>query len=853
MHSILVVENSATQRYGLCRSLEDQGYQVDSAQSFEAGLMVLTENGVTKRYHALVLGWPDPYAHEMDVLLAALSEVPLCNLPVLVLAMHHDPAKLAWVASRAHTAFLNWKDHLATSQTLNRLLSISPPPVPVRRRERNPTRILLVDDSPTARVKFCKLLERDGYHVDTAASVDEAHKKAAAGNIDIAIIDFFMPEMNGDHLVRRLQADPATRNILCSILTSTYLDRVISDCLTAGAMECMFKSESDELFLARVAVLARMVGMTLRIDRKQQRLASILSSVGDGVYGVNHEGIITFANPAASHLLGFSREQLLCGIRPMDLFHHCQPGQQHSAAANHLNRAIHQGLPTDALETVFDRIDGTRIQVELSVQPLVNDGNREGAVVAFRDISERKLLEEELKWQANHDPLTKLLNRTFLDDVLSQEVIRMGDENITESSALLYLDLDRFKYINDTIGHAAGDRLLVEISQQLQSRLHEGELLARIGGDEFAILIRNVDEAKLFATADKFRECLEDYTFLFARRAYNIHGSIGVARIENATTSAGEVLSNADLACHIAKGKGRNQTHIFNQNEDEKAVMDMELGWSIRLKQALQNDRFCLLYQPIVALDDIDLDMLDEYPDSLWPALQQKKNDIEVIYEVLLRLPDNRGELISPNAFLPTAERFNMMSDIDIWVVNAAFTALAEYNSRCRPLRLSINLSGQGLDHHDMLESILIAMRRNGLEPQDIMFEVTESCAINQLATAGHCIQKLREEGCRFALDDFGSGYSTFSQLKQLPVDVIKIDGQFVKDITHDEMDREIVTSMANIARSLGKKTVAEFVESADVLRLLQICGVDYVQGNYICEPLGALPEILANCDRLVD
>jgi diguanylate cyclase (GGDEF)-like protein/PAS domain S-box-containing protein len=706
-------------------------------------------------------------------------------------------------------------------------------------------RVLLVDDSPTARVKFRKLLDQCGYQTAVAACAGEAMDMAMKEKFDIAIVDYYMPDENGDVLCRRLRSNPHTASIIVAVLTSTYLDKVIHASLAAGAVECMFKNEADDLFRARVAAMSRTIRTSKRVEQERTWLEGILTSVGDGVYGVNTNGAISFINPAARQILGYVAHTKPIGIHPDNLFQvfaheNCQ-GK--ISAQMHINQAIREGKELHGVESTFTRADGTPIQVELTIYPLHIDAVHEGAVIAFRDVSLRKLLEEELKWQANHDPLTKLLNRKYIEDVLEEEVRRL--KRSEEYSALLYLDLDRFKYINDTMGHNTGDQLLIEVGTQLQSRLRKSDLLGRLGGDEFAILLRNIAEDELFKIADKFRQILDELSFSRDGRTYKVNASIGVAMITPQTTTAGEVLANADIACHIAKGQGRNTTHVYKKEQDNKAAMDLDLGWSTRLHHALQKNTFKLYYQPIVALQELDIDNLPEEQGKLWSYLQENDLLNYQHYEVLLRLPNSHGEPISPNAFLPTAERFNMMRDIDRWVINAAMQQMALLGPDYQHVTFAINLSGQSLAPGHLASIIREDMEKYHLHPSRFMFEITESCAINDFDTASELIEELSQLGCRFALDDFGSGYSSFSHLKRLPVEHIKIDGMFVRDIVTDPMDMAIIRSITHIAHTLGKKTVAEFVESAATLRLLKDCGVDYVQGFYISHPLAKLPEKL--------
>jgi diguanylate cyclase (GGDEF)-like protein/PAS domain S-box-containing protein len=847
MYKILYIESSDSQRDRLTRLLIKHDFVVVGIRRFEEAISLIKSVAEDKQYHAVILSWPANARTSTDEFLAALAEPDLAGLPVLVMAHEADAAKLTWVSGRARTAFLLWPDHQDAPQSLTKLLAGPGSTGHIQVEDENPIRVLLVDDSSTSRSKFGKLLIDAGYQTETASNAALALEKIQQSDFDLAIIEYFMPDQNGADLVRQLKAQSHSPALQCIILSSTYLDSVITDSLEAGAVECLLKNESDELFLIRIGVVSRTVQITRHLEQERQRLAGILASVGDGVYGVDKAGLITFINPAVKEILGYEDDMELIAKHPKDVF---QYGFDESNAVQKVmclvEQAIEGGSSRRAVETTFMRTDGTPIDVELTILPLTIGVQRKGAVIAFRDISTHKRLQQELHWHSFHDQLTGLLNRKSFETTLEQEVNRL--KRSQEVSALVYIDLDHFKYINDTIGHAAGDRLLMEISTLLQSQLRKTDMLARIGGDEFAILMRNVKQDSLHQCAEKIRITFENYTFKNDNRDYQINGSIGVALIDMETPSAGSALSNADLACHIAKGKGRNQTHVYHQHTEDKIAMDLDLGWSIRLHNALENNEFALYYQPIVALDTINNDYLPDKPGALWSHILSQPNH-DVFYEVLIRLKIPNDKLIMPNEFLPTAERFNLMQRIDTWVVKEALAQLAMNHRSGNMIKLSLNLSGQSIDDLEILKLLQEGINQHSLLPSDILLEITESCAINKLEAAHHFINAMKELGCYFALDDFGSGYSSFSHLKNLAVDVVKIDGQFVRNITKNPMDLAIVKSVVNIANSQGKKTIAEFVENAESLRLLKQAGVDYAQGFYISPPLDALPILEDICN----
>jgi len=836
MHQVLIIEESLTLRHVLKKMLAGSEFQVHIESKFSDGLRCL-KDAKSHGYTAVVIGWPNITLASADDLLSQLCDEEYQHIALLALAHESEAAKIAWASSRPRTGLLLWKNHSEIVQSLKNLLSSHTLSVPViSNKELEPIKILLVDDSPTARVKFRRLLVSNGYLADAVSSPEEALIKVQSTRYDIAIIDYYMPVMTGDVLCKRLLNGTTTSSIICAILTSTYHDKVITDSLLAGAVECMFKNESDHLFLARVAALSRQVQSSKQIEEEHKRLDGILSSVGDGVYGINNYYEIDFINPTALSILGYSDGKSLIGKKPYDVFHtQLSQNTSEEITAKALYENIANRPKSMALETYFTRFDGNTTQVELTIFPLQIDGKTEGAVIAFRDISERKLLEEELKWQVNHDSLTKLFNRKYFEDALEEEVRRLKRSD--EESALLYIDLDRFKYINDTAGHATGDKLLIEIGHKMSQRLRQSDLLARIGGDEFAIIMRNIDKNSIVAAVEEFRTLLSGYEFYCEGKDYKIHASIGVAMIGKHCTSSGDVLANSDIACYVAKTNGRNQIHVYNPVEDEKTAMDLDLGWSRRLHNALDNNKFTLLFQPIAALSNINFKNLPEKQGELWPKMMSS-GAIEVpLYEALIRLPDKNNRLIAPSAFLPTAERFNLMPNIDRWVINEACRQIAMLTKRIPGARVSINLSGQTFDDDKIIDDIKECIERYKLNPSAIIFEITESSAIYNIDSAQRLIKELTWYGCKFALDDFGSGYCSFSHLKNLPVDYIKIDGAFIQELMHDPMDLAIVKSITEIAHILGKKTVAEFVEDSKTLIKLHECGVEYVQGFYIASP----------------
>ena len=427
--------------------------------------------------------------------------------------------------------------------------------------------------------------------------------------------------------------------------------------------------------------------------------------------------------------------------------------------------------------------------------------------------------DEVLRKMANHDPLTGLVNRGYFmrEMIGTVEEARFSDA----SSALLFIDLDQFKYVNDTVGHAAGDRLLIQVAEALNRRIREHDVVARFGGDEFIVLARDVDQSDAVGIAKGVLKVLQDMRFVEDGQSFNIYCSVGITMVDSSQHNVDELLSQADMACFQAKSRGRNRYHMFELSEYSKKSLVADVGWSQRIRDAIDNDGFVLYFQPIVGEDD---------------------NNTE-FYEVLLRMPDQNGKMVGPGAFFPAAERFGMMVEIDYWVIKKALQMLADYISHGRNICFWINLSGHVFEDQALAARIVDGLDENKLSGESVVFEVTEQVAVRYMDRASSLIQSLKNVGCRFALDDFGTGFSSYGYIKNLPIDFIKISGSFIEDIRKDKVDQVMVRSIVQIAQALGKQTVAENIEGKSTLKMLKKMGIDFFQGKYFGEPLPELPD----------
>jgi diguanylate cyclase (GGDEF)-like protein/PAS domain S-box-containing protein len=439
-----------------------------------------------------------------------------------------------------------------------------------------------------------------------------------------------------------------------------------------------------------------------------------------------------------------------------------------------------------------------------------------GAVLVFRDITESRLLSQTISYQAAHDDLTGLLNRREFERRL-QRVLHTARFEQTEH-ALCYLDLDQFKLINDTCGHVAGDELLRQVSSLLKDQIRKRDTLARLGGDEFGVLMEHCSVQQAWRVADTLRSAVESFRFIWEDKYFSIGVSIGLAPITLSSGDISRVLSAADAACYMAKEQGRNRIHIYQPDDAELAQRHGEMQWATRIPRALEEGRFRLFWQPIVPV--------------------ARGSNPRLHFELLLRLEDEVGRLIAPGAFLASAERYNLSTRLDRWVIGTAFEWLLAHPHELQQLDLcTINLSGHSMSDQAFLAFIMHQFEVTAIPPEKICFEVTETAAIANLTTATQFIKALKARGCCFALDDFGSGLSSFAYLKNLPVDFLKIDGAFVKDIADDPTSCAIVKSINEIGQIMGKQTVAEFVENEPILEKLRQMGVDYAQGYFIGRP----------------
>lgn len=553
-----------------------------------------------------------------------------------------------------------------------------------------------------------------------------------------------------------------------------------------------------------------------------ERLRITLESIGEGIITTDADGRVEYLNPVAEQLTGW-RTHAAKG-RPIEVvFKILECGSRLS-----MRSSVRQCLRDGSAKSLTDKAvlisrDCKEYYIQDSAAPIrTAGGDLLGVVLAFRDVSEQHRLNGEMAYRATHDSLTGVTNRNEFSRRLSLLATEAGETNTQH--ALIFLDLDRFKLVNDAVGHAAGDELLKQVALIIRHTVRAIDLVARLGGDEFAVILSRCGLESARNVAQKLCDELDRFRFHHSGQHFHIGASIGLVPIDGNWSTSEGILQAADDACFSAKQEGRNRVHTYRPTNGRIAAYRQDMHWVRRLEQALDRNQFALYWQRYTSLHD---------------------SDGRVHGEILLRLIEDGGRIVPPGAFLPAAERFHIASRIDRWVVNKVTDWMRENrDGLAHVATVSINLSGLSVGDPDFQQYVTALLHDNEFDHQKICFEITETAAITNLSGASSFILDLHRFGVRFALDDFGSGAASFGYLRGLPVDYVKIDGQFTRDLENDGVNQATIRCIVDIARMTGKLTVAEFVETEQTERLLREIGVDYSQG-YLRHRPAPLDEIL--------
>ena len=683
-------------------------------------------------------------------------------------------------------------------------------------------RILVVDDDRDFSDSLNDLISAEGYTVDVAYGIDQGIKASSIFKPHIALVDINLGGESGLEFLKLIQEQqPET---ICIMLTAyANIDSTIKS-LRLGAHDYLRKPiQVDELLNAfdkcfdKLGLINEKFNAEQALRESEKRFRSLVNNIPGSIYRCKLDQKLTmlYMSNVIEKICGYSSQEIVSNhsISYIDIIHPDDIATVHEKIQDALElkqpyileyRLVHKDGGT---KWVYDKGQGVFASNE---ELLYMDG-------AIFDITESHHLSEQLTYYASHDVLTGLVNRREFELRL-QRVLETGRDDNSEH-ALCYIDLDQFKIINDTSGHVAGDELLRQLGRLMIEMVRKRDTLARLGGDEFGVLMEHCNLEQANRVATKLLRSIEDYRFVWENKMFSVGASIGLVPIDNDALDSIDVLKQADAACYAAKDAGRNRIHVFRKDDTQLAQRSGEMKWVTEIQSALDENRFILYCQKIGPISKIG-------------------ETSGTHYEILLRMLGSGGEIILPGSFLPAAERYNLSTRIDKWVVEHTFIRLLKYPKTTENLnRYSINLSGISVNDASFLEYIVRLLDETGVSADNICFEITETAAIANISRATIFINTLKELGCQFALDDFGSGLSSFAYLKNLPVDYLKIDGVFIKGIDTDPIELEMVKAINKIGKVMGKKTIAEFVENESILNILKEIGIDYAQGYYVDMP----------------
>lgn len=697
--------------------------------------------------------------------------------------------------------------------------------------------LLVIEDYPDT-VELVKRVLRSRFDISVAITGKEGLEKWKERRHSLVLLDVMLPEMSGNEVLKEILKISPQQSVV--MMTARSTPERAGQLIIDGAVDFISKPFRTEQ-LRRVCEIAEQREDFMVSNHEfalhqealfhEKELAQItLQSIADGVITTDIEGNIDFMNTSAERLSGWTKEEA----------EHKRIYQILNSVSGDLDKPVQYDPAAECLEIkrpihgsraiTFLNRDGRELNLDHVTSPLRNRKNEIiGSVMVFRDVTEAQYLEKKLEYQANHDALTGLTNRAAFEERL--HIVLDNQLHHEVEYALCYIDLDQFKIVNDTCGHVAGDQLLRQIKTIIMSKIRrKRDTLARFGGDEFVLLLEDCSAQYAVRIAQDICDAIQAHQFIYDNKTFAVGASIGVVPITLETRDVNDALRMADNACYVAKEKGRNRVHVYHVNDQELIKRRGEMHVVSKINHAIENDGFGLFHQVIKTLD---------------PNSNSGKH-----IEILLRMKNEEGEWISPGFFLPAAERYSVAPKVDRWVLQSTFNWFAEHRNALADLGMcSINLSGLSLADDSFVDFIAQQVNDHQLPPEKFCFEITETSAIHNLQEASEFIGRIKMIGCTFALDDFGSGMSSYAYLKNLPVDYLKIDGMFVRAILDDHIDHAMVRSINEIGHVFGLKTIAEYVENDEIMEELKRIGVDFVQGYAIHKP-SHISDLLVSSDN---
>lgn len=692
-------------------------------------------------------------------------------------------------------------------------------------------RILIVEDEKIISLDLQRRLEKFEYNVvGLCTTGTEAVEKTGELLPDIILMDIMLAgDVDGIDAAKLIKDQ---YQIPVIFLTAYADEKTLERAKMAEPFGYILKPfKEKELYTTiDIALYKHKVDKTLK--RQERRFSAILHSIADGIIATDNEKKIQFLNPVAEEITGWKEAEAQSKYIE-NLITIIDENTNNIIQLPAIDTPASKKAIFYFKDTVVKNRNGETIPVEGTIASIRDSNDHvEGQVIAIRDVTQLREMSNKISYQASHDALTGLYNREAFSQSLKTMISSAKKEN--RQHALIYLDLDQFKLINDTIGHAAGDELLLETTAIIKNVFRSSDICARLGGDEFGVLLSDTDQETAYIIAQRLHSRLSERRLIWEKTAFNIHSSIGLVTIDSESEDIHSVLAAADDACYIAKDEGGRRIRIYKTSDTMFKKRRGEMQWVTRLTRALEENRFELFYQTIIPISPT-----------------AKESHMEKL-EILIRMVDEEGNIIPPADFLPAAERYNMMPSVDRWVVNTAmsmYNKVAEQNNNNeKRLVFTINLSAESMADEHFLEFIQNQIKTNNVKPFDFCFEITETVTISNMTTASKFIHELKTLGCTFALDDFGSGFSSFNYLKNMPVDYLKIDGSFVKDMDENAVNSAMVEAINNLGHVMGIKTIAEFVRNREILEKLTELGIDYAQGYEISKPQ-SLKALIRNLD----
>lgn len=684
-------------------------------------------------------------------------------------------------------------------------------------------RLLVVEDAQDT-VDLIRRLLSSSFEIEYEMEGDAGLRSWVKGRHDLVLLDVMLPKISGREVLIEIHSiDPHQPVVIMT--AHTTIDQA-EELMLLGATDFLpkpFRAEqlrkvcdiaihrddylvSNAQFAAHVKTIQEREREFRALYESHHQLLNDLQTV---VMELDADFTIQYLNHAWESMMGFPVSE--CLDKPLENFISIDDFSLFALFKSKIRKALENNSPCPEFELCLSDYRGQKLWAALKISRSTKLEEAGNLTVCLDNITERRATQEQLKYLAMHDSLTGLYNRHFFETSLAQLTADSMRNN--RQHALVYLDLDHFKVINDTFGHQKGDEVLREMSQLLSKRIRSTDILCRLGGDEFAILLRDIKAHEVYEFARNIQQIIAEFTFQLQEQRVSLGSSIGLTLIDGSTNNAEEHLMRADIALYVAKGRGRNLIHQYDPLDSESDELRHSINTSQKVRKAILEDRLILYFQPIFDVN----------------------NNRVSYYEALVRLREPDGRIVGPAAFIPALEAAGEMHLLDRWIIKLALTTLQNYPDLNH---IAINLSAQAFKDENLVPTILENLKVTGVNPKRITFELTESASLFNLRITQKVIADLHKLGCSFSVDDFGSGFSSFAYLKDLPADYIKLDGSFIQNLHRDEIDQTLVKSMIQVIQALGKKAVAEFVENEEILDILKTMGIDFVQGYHIGHPL---------------